>query len=141
MKNINSVTIEGRLVRDPEARNFNGGGCKISFAIAVDDPRKDKSGQWDNNTSFIDVAIICGANDAERGAKLAGMIGKGKNIVVQGALKQESWDDKATGSKRSKIFVQTFPSGIFVRDLAKTVAAPKPKEDDGESQSEEDVPF
>ena len=52
-------------------------------------------------TTFVDVQVW-GAN-AENLAKL---VRKGQEIFVEGALRQDVWDDKDTGKNRSKLFLK-----------------------------------
>lgn len=90
----NNVTIIGRLTRDPETKYTAQELCICNISIAVDGRKKD------DESSFIDVTLF---------GKTAEVVGqhfsKGKPIAVQGSLKQERWEDKESGAKRSKIVV------------------------------------
>lgn len=93
MAAINTVTISGRLVGDPEARQA-GNGNVTSFTVAVDKFRKD------DGANFIEITAW-----AKLGEVVAEHLTKGSYVVVSGSLDQQSWDDKETGKKRSKIIV------------------------------------
>jgi single-strand DNA-binding protein len=104
MSSFSSVTALGRLSRDPEYKNFGSG--LATFTVVVNDRKKNKdSGQWEDSPVYID----CKAFNAENGRKLASTINdygrKGVLVLVSGKITQESWDDKATGAKRSKLVV------------------------------------
>lgn len=91
-KGINQVVLMGRLTRDPEERTTQSGKTIASFSIAVDRPGKDAG------TDFFDVVAW-----EKLGEIVLQYLSKGRACVVQGRLRQESWDDKDSGKKRSKI--------------------------------------
>jgi single-strand DNA-binding protein len=93
-KSINQVILMGRLTRDPEMRTTSTGKSIASFSIAV-----DRGGQEDA-TDFFDVTAW-----EKLGELVSQYLSKGRRCLVQGRLRQDSWDDKETGKKRSKIEV------------------------------------
>ena len=98
MNNLNSVLIEGNLVRDPEYRTTPKGTpvCKIS--LASNRFFKQESGM-EKETSFFDV---------ESWGKLAEIVNakgrKGRGVRVVGRLKQERWQN-AEGKNLSRVFI------------------------------------
>jgi single-strand DNA-binding protein len=101
--NLNKVILIGRLTRDPETRSFPSGGMVTKFGFAVTNRRKNgQTGQWEDEPMFIDVEVY---NRGEFG-KLADLVRdrchKGSQIMIEGRLHLDQWDDKATGQKRSK---------------------------------------
>lgn len=93
-KSINQVILMGRLTRDPEMRTTSSGKSIVSFSLAV-----DRGGQSEQ-TDFFDITAW------EKLAELVSQyLSKGRRCLVQGRLQQDSWDDKETGKKRSKIVV------------------------------------
>lgn len=103
MANLNKVILIGRLTRDPETRAFASGGMVAKFGFAVTNRRKNtQTGQWEDEPMFIDVEVY---NRGETG-KLADMVRdrcrKGSQIMLEGKLHLDQWDDKTTGQKRSK---------------------------------------
>jgi single-strand DNA-binding protein len=102
MKNINCVTLNGRLVADPELKFTSGNKAIVNFCIAVNDDYGETK-----NTYFIK----CFAWE-----KLAETINKyfkkGREIFLVGSLKQDKWEDKE-GKKRTeiKILVKEFNFG------------------------------
>ncbi|HET6746578.1 MAG TPA: single-stranded DNA-binding protein [Candidatus Saccharimonadales bacterium] len=93
-KSINQVILMGRLTRDPETRTTTSGKTIASFSLAV-----DRGGQ-DDATDFFEVTAW-----EKLGELVSQYLSKGRRCLVQGRLRQDSWDDKETGKKRSRIEV------------------------------------
>lgn len=96
-RGINQVILMGRLTRDPETRTTPSGKTVTSFSLAV-----DRMGQ-DDQADFFDVTAW------EKTGELVGKyLSKGRRCLVQGRLRQDSWEDKDTGKKRSRVEVVAF---------------------------------
>ena len=93
-RSINQVILMGRLTRDPEQRTTSGGKNIASFSIAVD------RGGSEDAADFFDVTAW-----EKLGDLVMQYLQKGRRVLVQGRLRQDSWDDKETGKKRSRIEV------------------------------------
>ena len=96
-RGINQVILMGRLTRDPETRTTPSGKTVTSFSLAV-----DRQGA-DDQADFFDVVAW-----EKTGELVAQYLSKGRRTLVQGRLRQDSWDDKETGKKRSKVEVIAF---------------------------------
>lgn len=96
MIELNRVLLVGRLTRDPETRYTTSGTAVASFAIAVNRRR----GRDQEEVAYID----CEAWDRQA-EFVQQWFTKGKAIFVEGRLKQDRWEDKATGQNRSKLLV------------------------------------
>ena len=103
MANFNKVILVGRLTRDPEIRT-TGSGLKVAgIGFAVTNRKKDQSGQWVDDPMFIDVsAFDRSGSDGGLATTVERFCKKGSQIMVEGKLTLDSWDDKNDGSKRSK---------------------------------------
>lgn len=88
------MILMGRLTRDPEQRTTTTGKTIASFSIAV-----DRGGQ-DDTADFFEVTAW-----EKLGDLVIQYLGKGRRVLVQGRLRQDSWDDKETGKKRSRVEV------------------------------------
>ena len=104
MASYNYVSFVGNLTRDPESRNI--GTSKVaSFGIAVNERKRDPTGTWVDSPLFLN----CECWDHESGRKTASIVmefcRKGSQILIVGKLKEDTWNDKNTGEKRSKIIV------------------------------------
>jgi single-strand DNA-binding protein len=93
-KSINQVILMGRLTRDPEQRTTAGGKTIASFSLAV-----DRGGDSDA-ADFFEITAW-----EKLGELVVQYLGKGRRVLVQGRLRQDSWDDKETGKKRSRVEV------------------------------------
>jgi len=93
-KSINQVILMGRLTRDPEQRTTTGGKTIANFSIAV-----DRGGDSDA-ADFFEITAW-----EKLGELVIQYLGKGRRVLVQGRLRQDSWDDKETGKKRSRVEV------------------------------------
>ena len=93
-RSINQVILMGRLTRDPEQRTTTTGKTIASFSIAV-----DRGGQ-DDAADFFEITAW-----EKLGELVMQYLSKGRRVLVQGRLRQDSWDDKETGKKRSRVEV------------------------------------
>lgn len=98
---LNKVLIAGRLTRDPELKYTQGGMAYCRFTIANSRFFKGRDGERKEETSFVDVVIW------DKQAEFVGeRLKKGRPVLVEGRLKSDSWEDKTTGQKRSKLEIQ-----------------------------------
>lgn len=95
---MNQTTQIGRIGQDPELRHTQTGTAVASTTLAVDD------GFGDNKKTYW-FPITMWDKNAETAAKYAT---KGRKVGVTGKLVQESWEDKETGQKRSKVGIRVF---------------------------------
>jgi len=96
----NSVTIVGRLTRDPEVRVTGKGQAVCNIDIAVNRRYKDaSSGEWKDDTSFIPV-VVWGESANRCGERLK----KGLPVHVEGRLRSRNWETKE-GQKRTTLEV------------------------------------
>lgn len=91
-KSVNHVMVMGRLTNDVEVKATSTGKQVATFSLAV-----DRQGE---GTDFFEVTAW---------EKLADILGqytsKGSRILVQGQIGQQTWEDKETGKKRSKVVI------------------------------------
>lgn len=93
-RSINQVILMGRLTRDPEQRTTTTGKTIVSFSIAVDRATQDDQADFFNVTAWEKL-----------GELVMQYVSKGRRVLVQGRLRQDSWDDKESGQKRSRVEV------------------------------------
>lgn len=97
---LNEVTIAGTMTRDPEVSYTPKGTAVAKLSLAINRTWKD-----DDNVKHEEVTFV----DCEAWGRTAEIIeeftGKGHTILIQGRLKLDTWDDKTTGQKRSKMKV------------------------------------
>lgn len=97
-KSYNRVILMGNLTRDPELRYTPSGTAVTEIGLAVNDRRKNASGEWIEETTFVDVTLW--ARTAEVATEY---LTKGSQVLIEGRLKLDSWESE--GQKRSKLRV------------------------------------
>lgn len=100
MADLNEVRLIGRLTRDPELRSTAGGQTICTFGLATGRRYKGQDGEMREETTFVDVT--CWGKLAETVPRY---MKKGSQLFVGGRLKFDSWEDKQSGQKRSKLSV------------------------------------
>ena len=100
MASFNKVIIAGNLTRDPELRYTPKGTAVAKIGLAVNRTWLGEDGQKKEEVNFIDV---------EAWGRQAEVIGqymkKGRPLLVEGRLKLDTWEDKNTKQKQSKLKV------------------------------------
>ncbi len=163
MPNLNKVMLMGNLTRDPEMKYTPKGTAIANFGIAVNRNYSTEGGEKREEVTFIDLEAF------GRTAEIIGeYFKKGRPIYVEGRLKLDTWDDKASGQKRSKlrVVVDSFEflggreggpgtgggggeeggepgqASRPTRAAARPAAPPRPAVDpDLDTPSEDDIPF
>lgn len=96
-----SITIVGSLGGDPELKYTAAGQPLCSFNVAVSHRYKARgSDDWTEETSW--VSVTAWQSLAEN---VAASCIKGTRVIVVGRLKEDSWEDRDSGAKRSKLTV------------------------------------
>lgn len=93
---INHVAVVGNLTREPELRSTTGGTAVLSFGIAVNDRRKNASGQWEDVPNFFECVTF-----GNRATALSDILTKGMKVAIAGKLHYSSWEKD--GQKHSKV--------------------------------------
>jgi single-strand DNA-binding protein len=92
------VFLAGNLTRDPELRYTPSGTPVCELGLAINDKRKNPNGEWVEETTFVDITLWA------RQAEVAGeYLTKGSNVLIEGRLKLDQWEDKESGQKRSRL--------------------------------------
>jgi len=155
MASFNRVILVGNLTRDPELRYLQSGTAVADVGLAVNERWKNSSGEWVDETTFVDVTLWA------RTAEVAGeFLSKGSQVMIEGRLKLDSWETQ-DGQKRSKMKVvcdrmlmlgykgegrgQAAPGGRPATRQNSEYSQPVPPEDfdapPTESPGGEDIPF
>lgn len=101
MASFNKVILLGNLTRDPQVKYTPSGSAVAEIGLAVNRYWFDKqSNSRREETTFVDVTLW------GRDAEVAGeYLAKGRPVLIEGRLQLDTWDDKQTGQKRSKLRV------------------------------------
>ncbi len=101
MANLNKVYLMGNLTRDPELRRLPSGSAVTELGLALNRTYTGKDGEKREEVTYVDVTVW--DRQAETCVEY---LKKGKPVHVEGYLKMDSWEDKTTGEKRSKLKIQ-----------------------------------
>lgn len=101
MASFNKVILVGNLTRDPQVKYTAGGTAVTEIGLAVNRQWFDKqSNTRKDETTFVDVTLW------GRTAEIAGeYLAKGRPVLIEGRLQLDTWDDRESGQKRSKLRV------------------------------------
>jgi len=153
MASFNKVILMGNLTRDPELRYTPKGTAVAKLGLAVNRTWKTETGETKEDVLFIDIEAF------SRQAETVGQyLKKGSPVLIEGRLRMDTWDDKQTNQKRSKILVtaenvrflgsgQPREGGATEVSRSRPAASPPPGASSGEPVAEEppppedDVPF
>lgn len=95
MADINHVVLVGRLTRDAELKYTAGGQAVCKFSLAINRRRKNGD-QWVDEPNFFDIVLW-----GRQGETLNQYLVKGKQVAVEGELRQDRWEQD--GQNRSKV--------------------------------------
>jgi single-strand DNA-binding protein len=101
MASYNKVILLGNLTRDPQVKYTPSGTALAEIGLAVNRYWFDKqTNSRREETTFVDITLW------GREAEVAGeYLAKGRPVLIEGRLQLDTWDDKTTGQKRSKLRV------------------------------------
>lgn len=149
MANLNKVMLIGNLTRDPELRHTPRGTAVAELGLAINRTWTDDQKGKQEETTFVDVTLW-----GRQAETVQQYLTKGSPIYIEGRLNLDTWDDKATGQKRSKLKVigESFqflsgnkagggspaPRSAPDRSNSSSGASAAPAED---FQEEDDIPF
>ena len=98
MASVNKVILIGNCTRDPEVRYTPKGTAVAAIGMALHRYFSSDGGEKREETTFVDVTLW------GRQAEVAGeYLKKGRPVYIEGRLQMDSWDDKNTGQKRTKL--------------------------------------
>jgi len=100
MPNLNKVMLIGNVTRDPEVKYTPKGTAVAEVGLAISRTFTPEGGEKREETTFVDITFW------GRQAEIVGEYAKkGKPIFVEGRLQLDSWEDKTSGQKRTKLRV------------------------------------
>lgn len=138
--NYNKAIIAGNLVRDPELKFTPSGAAICNFTVAINRKWRTDAGEEREEVAFIGCTAF-----GKTAESIAKHVRKGSCVHVEGRLKQDNWEDKKTGEKKSKTYVgvDTWQFAGGKSDAAQKPAANSPGKPDSSAEpgEEDDVPF
>ena len=151
MASFNKVILVGNLTRDPELRYTPKGTAIAKLGMAVNHKWRNEAGELKEEVTFVDVDAF-----GKQAETIGQYLKKGRPILIEGRLKLDSWEDKQTNQKKSRLGVvmESFQfldsggnrgEGDVSTERSARPAAAKPSEaaaePDGPPPEEDDVPF
>ena len=100
MGNFNKVILLGNLTRDIELRHTQSNQAVANFSIAVNRQWKDQSGRPHEEATFVDCESW-----GRQAEVMHQYLGKGREVMIEGRLRMDRWQDKQSGANRSKLVV------------------------------------
>lgn len=97
MNSLNSILVEGNLVRDPEAKTLPSGNQVCDFTLASNRVYKNNEEGFEKEVSYFDVEAW-----SRLGSSCAQNLKKGRGVRVVGRLKQDRWVDPE-GKPRARV--------------------------------------
>ena len=97
MADLSIAVLVGRLTRDSELRYTSGGSPICSFSVATSS-RKKKGDQWIDEASFWDIELW-----GKQGESLQQYLVKGKQVAIEGSMRQDRWEKD--GQPRMKVVI------------------------------------
>jgi len=136
MININHVIVSGRATRDAELKYTEGGAAFLNIGIAINENYKDKSGDWQEKTAFVNATLWGKA--AER---LSEQIVKGIMILIDGKL--TSYTKEVDGQKRTIVSINAYKVQLVEKNTKSKESTDEPYMPDGNDAKpeEEALPF
>lgn len=142
---LNETMIIGNLTRDAELRYTPSGSAVTRFSVAVNDRFRDRSGNDQERTHFVDVNVW------RELAESCGELAKGDPVFVTGRLVNDSWTDK-DGNRRYTTRIEGSRVEFLTRGPGVGGAGTRPEpvasraqasqlDIDEEFPPEEDLPF
>lgn len=107
------ITIDGRLVADPELKFTPGGKAVLNMRVAASDSKKDDAGNW-STTEQIFINVTLWEAEAEAGAE---HFAAKDRVLISGRIFQREYE-KSDGTKGYSLEVK-FPT------VAKIPATPR----------------
>jgi single-strand DNA-binding protein len=150
MASFNKVILAGNLTRDPELRYTPKGTAIARLGLACNRKWKSETGELKEEVTFVDVDAF-----GKQAETIGQYLKKGRPILIEGRLRYETWEDKQTKQKKSKLGVvlenfQFLDSGNrgeggaaeapAARPAPAAASAPASGEADGPPEGD-DVPF
>ena len=140
MADLNNYSVIGRMTRDLDERAFaytSNGKARLNISIAVND------GYGDNQyTSYFDVVIW-----GKTAENIKPYLGKGKQICINGRLRQDRWESNGQKNSRVVIVAETVQL-LGGRDNSagsggnnQQTAPQRPQDYDNGGEFSEDIPF
>jgi len=117
--------------RDPEVRHTQKGEKVVNFSLATDRWRKGAASE----TDWHEVVVF-----GQTGEFVANYVKKGSCVIVRGAIRYETWEDKH-GQKRTSTKINAAMVELISGGRSKDEPADHPAPEKPFEAGDDDVPF
>ena len=100
MASLNKVFLLGNLTREPDFRGLPSGQSVCTLGLAVNRRFMNNNGQEQEESCFVDVSVW-----GKAAQNCRQYLSKGSQVMVEGRLRWESWEDRNGGGRRSRLSV------------------------------------
>src|SRR6516162_1213939 len=137
MASFNKVILAGNLTRDPELRYTPKGTAVARLGIACNRKWKSETGELKEEVTFVDVDAF-----GRQAETIGQYLKKGRPVLIEGRLKYDTWEDKQTNQKRSKLGVvlENFQFMDSNRGEGSGAGAPRPPASSASAPSKTSAP-
>lgn len=134
---FNKIMVMGNLGRDPELRYTPQGTPVCSFSIATNERRRDKSGEFQDLTTWFRVTLW--GKQAETAAQY---LTKGRPVFIEGRLRMEEWTDRDGKTRHTLEIHGTDMQFVGGRGEDAQPPGPSPEESGvGQADVDDEIPF
>ena len=135
MASLNKVFLLGNLTRDPDLRGLPSGQSVCELRLAVGRRYQNSNGQEVDDTCFVDVVVW-----GRSAGNCKQFLSKGSQVMVEGRLQLDQWEDRNSGTQRSRLRVVAEQVQFMSRRNAEPGAAPAGN-GAGDFQENSDMPY
>lgn len=133
MASLNKVMLIGNVGRAAELRYTARAVAQAGFSLAVNNRRKNQTGEWEDQTEWFNVVLF-----GDQAEKLAQYITKGKSLFIEGRLHTRNWDDDQ-GQKHQR--VEVIAAHVVLLEKREGGAAGPSLSQSPSSDFDDDLPF
>lgn len=135
MKDLNRVTLLGRMGADPEVRHTQGGVPIANLSVATSESWKDKSTGEDRSRTQWTRVVIFNPKLAEIAEKF---LRKGSRLMIEGQLQTRKYEKDGKDHYTTEVVLTGFDGNLWLLDSKKDGSGPADYQDQGPG---EEPPF
>lgn len=100
MSSLNKVFLMGNLTRDPDLKYTQSGTAICNLGLAVNRKYTSRTGEEVEEVCFVDIEVF-----GRQAESCKNYLQRGAPVLIEGRLRLDSWEDRNTGEKRSRLRV------------------------------------
>ncbi len=106
---MNKVLLIGNIGKDPEIRYTQSGTPVTNFSLAINESYKDKDGEWQQNTTWLNI-VAWGEGVAKKGLQ------KGDKVFIEGKIQIQQYEHEGHKRRATKIIAyKVIPFAIYTQ--------------------------